>query len=263
MSKNFNSITTDYGLATILSNFESDYIIHIVKDSLTMKFRPFESTPMPNIVDIYQRNFLDIEQNSDQEYLEKIESVKHDTYEEIINIICSYYDISYTIDLSEYSGDRLYSICRILYDIFVCRFSENFISFIVKYIISNCDSIYSYLEKDENSIKPKEIGQYDRKNYLDNKFILIHANLNTVIYNMTSYDISLNELFGYFLDTKTYNEFSNIFVENTNVFKNHFAIYINDPIYQAGVMTNAKLLLQSETINMSHILNNQGENKNE
>lgn len=263
MSKNFNSITTDYGLATILSNFESDYIIHIVKDSLTMRFRPFESTPMPNIVDIYQRNFLDIEQNSDQEYLEKIESVKHDTYEEIINIICSYYDISYTIDLSEYSGDRLYSICRILYDIFVCRFSENFISFIVKYIISNCDSIYSYLEKDENSIKPKEIGQYDRKNYLDNKFILIHANLNTVIYNMTSYDISLNELFGYFLDAKTYNEFSNIFVENTNVFKNHFAIYINDPIYQAGVMTNAKLLLQSETINMSYILNNQGENKNE
>lgn len=259
MDNNFNSISTDYGLATILSNFESDYIVHIVQDSLNMRFRPFESTPMPNIVDIYQRNFLDIQNNADQEYQEKIEQVKHDTYEEIIAVICQYYDITSNIDFSELSGDRLYSIARILYDIFVCRFSENFISFIIRYIISNSEAIYTYLNKQEDCIRPKETGQFDIKNYSDNKFILIHANLNTVVYNMVSYDISLDELLRYFLDSRTYKEFSNLFVENTNVFKNHFACYITDPIYQAGVLTNVKLQLQAETINMSHLLNNQGE----
>jgi len=258
MDNNFNSIVTDYGLATILSNFESDYIIHIVQDSLTMRFRPFETSPMPNIVDIYQRYFLDIQKNSDGSYQEQIESVKHDTYEEIINVICSFYNISPNINLDDYSGDRLYSITRILYDIFVCRFSENFINFIVRYIIYNSDAIYSYLDKQEDTIKPKEVGQFDSKYYLDNKFILIHANLNTIVYNMVSYDISLDDLFKYFLDNKTYNEFSNLFVENTNVFKEHFAPYITDQIYQAGVLTNVKLQLQAETINMAKVLEKQG-----
>ena len=261
MDNNFNSISTDYGLAAILSNFESDYIIHIVQDSLTMRFRPFNTSPMPNIVDIYQRNFLDIEANSDESYIEQIESVKHDTYEEILNVICDFYNISINIDFSELSGDRLYSIARIIYDIFVCRFSENFINFIVRYIIYNSDAIYSYLDKQEDTIRPKEVGQFDGKYYLDNKFILIHANLNNIVYNMVSYDISLDDLLKYFLDNKTYNEFSNLFVENVNVFKNHFAIYITDPVYQAGVLTNVKLQLQKQTVNMSKVLDNQGEKK--
>ena len=76
---------------------------------------------------------------------------------------------------------------------------------------------------------------------------------------MVSYDITLDELFSYFLDNRTYKEFSNLFAENTNVFKNHFACYITDPIYQAGVLTNVKLQLQAETINMNHLLNNKGD----
>lgn len=261
MDNNFNLINTDKGLATILSNFESDYIVHVMYDSLNMRFRPFEATPMPNIVDIYQRNFIDILNNSSDSYKEKIEEVQHDTFEEIINIICNFYNISCTVDLSEFDGVRIYSIARVLYDIFVCRFSENFISFIIRYIITNSDSIYRYLEKSEDSIKPKEVGQFSSDNYIDKKFILIHANIHTIVYNMISYDITLDDMLRYFLDPNIYNEFSNMFVDNENIYKNHFAIYISDPVYQAGIITNVKLRLQSETVNMAHLLDKQGDKK--
>ena len=49
-----NSIDTDMGIGSILSNFETPWIMHTVQDSLNMKFRPF-SEPMPNFVDILNR----------------------------------------------------------------------------------------------------------------------------------------------------------------------------------------------------------------
>ena len=49
------SLDTDAGIGTILSHFDSAYIEHIVSDSLQMKYRPFSNAPMPNIIDILQR----------------------------------------------------------------------------------------------------------------------------------------------------------------------------------------------------------------
>ena len=58
---NSYNIDTDAGIGNILSNLDSDYILHVVEDSLSKskKFRPFDE-PMPNMVDIWERYFIEI-----------------------------------------------------------------------------------------------------------------------------------------------------------------------------------------------------------
>ena len=51
MNSYTGSIDTDMAIGTILSNFDSAWIMHSIQDSLNMKFRPFND-PMPNFVDI-------------------------------------------------------------------------------------------------------------------------------------------------------------------------------------------------------------------
>ena len=63
MNSYMNRIDTDAAIGTILSHFNSDYINHVISDSLNMKFRPFDS-PMPNMVDVLNRQFDSIIPNS-------------------------------------------------------------------------------------------------------------------------------------------------------------------------------------------------------
>ena len=251
MNGQFNSIDTDYGIGTILSNFETDYIIHIVEDSLNMKYRPFES-PMPNMVDVYERNFIAIKYNSDGVYQDNIDEVRRDTYIEIINIICNYYDLTFTGEFDSMTTDAIYSIARVIYDVFISRFTDNFINFIVTYIIKNADSIINYLENDPDSVKPKESGIYDTKRYSDQKFILIHANTNKVVYNMAGYDIKLSDLINFFVDPSISEFFNNILVDNGDIYKNHYASLILNPLYSAGILTRVKLNLQTANVTINN-----------
>jgi hypothetical protein len=65
---------------------------------------------------------------------------------------------------------------------------------------------------------------------------------------MTSYDIPLNVLLGFFTDPATANRLSMLISDNNDIFKNHYASYINDPRYMAEVLTVIKLKLQSKTM---------------
>jgi hypothetical protein len=250
MNGQFNSIDTDYGIGTILANFETDYIIHVVEDSLNMKYRPFES-PMPNMIDVYERNFLAIKQNSDGVYQDNIDEVRRDTYIEIINIICNYYNLTFTGDFDNMTTDNIYGIGRVLYEIFISRFTDNFINFIVTYIIKNADSIIKYLENDPDSIKPKESGIYDTKRYSDQRFIMIHANTNKVVYNMAGYDIKLDDLIHFFVDPSISDYINSLLVDNEDIYKNHYASLILNPLYSAGILTRVKLNLQSANITIN------------
>ena len=42
MNSYTGSIDTDMAIGTILSNFDSAWIMHSIQDSLNMKFRPFK-----------------------------------------------------------------------------------------------------------------------------------------------------------------------------------------------------------------------------
>jgi hypothetical protein len=241
---NSYNIDTDAGIGTILSNLDSDYIIHIINDSLSKKFRPFDE-PMPNMVDVLEREFIGILNNA-PDYTEKIKDVRRETYIEIITTIIEYYGLTLNIDLLSTDEENIHTIAKLLYDVFVSRFTDNMINFFTSYIIDNADTIYNYLKSMDNINRPRDNGAYARNNFLDEKFVLIHANANMVIYNIAGYDINLSTLLNYFFNPQIA-EYLNSILEDTNdIYKYHYGFYIksnNGP----EVITRIKLELQSRT----------------
>lgn len=246
------TIDTDRGIGTILGNFSTEYINHVIGDSLNMRFRPFNG-PMPNMVDILERQFLSIAANS-KDYTDKVNEVREETYREIILLICNYYNLTFTGDFDSMQIGEIYGIAHTLYDIFISRFTDILIDFFVSYIVNNADSIASYLKLESNSSNKKDQGIYSSNKYIDPKFISIHANINKVIYNMAGYDISLEELLNYFVERTVAERLNNLLLDNGDIYKNYYAYYIIDQRYSASVLTNIKLKLQSRTQEALNIL---------
>lgn len=251
MNNYVGTIDTDAGIGTILGYFSTEYINHVIDDSLGMKFRPFNE-PMPNMVDVLERNFIAVRANS-PDYVEKVDSVRNETYREIIQRICKYYNLTFTGDFDSISAQELYGIAHLMYDVFISRFTDYMMNFFVSYIVNNADSIESYLKCDESYIKPKESGLYDPTNFIDPKFIIIHANANKVIWNMAAYDIPLQMLLQYFLGPKNGANMSMYLQDNGDIYKNHYASYILNPVTSAGVLTNVKLMLKAKTQEINNV----------
>ena len=241
---NSYNIDTDAGIGNILSNLDSDYIMHVVDDSLSKKFRPFNE-PMANMVDVLERHFITILNNA-PDYEEKVKEVRKLTYIEIINRIIEYYQLQLNIDLSETDEENIHTIAKLLYDVFISRFTDNMINFFTSYIIDNADNIYTYLKSMENINRPRDNGAYSKNNFLDEKFVLIHANANLVIYNIAGYDINLSTLMNYFFDAQVSNYLNSIIEDTNDIYKYHYASYIKSN-FGPEVITRIKLELQSRT----------------
>ena len=239
------SLDTDIAIGSILSNFETAWVMHSVQDSLNMRFRPF-ADPMPNFVDILNRQFNTIYTAADEAYRDQVVATRDTTFKEIISCICEYYNLNLVQNLDELASEELYGIAHMMYDIFVSRFTDYMINFFIGYIIQNYESIYAYLAADETIKKPRE-KDMPVKSYIDPKFYLIHCNLNKVILNMYSYDIPLDALFGFFVDPNTAMRLSQILSDRGDIYRNYYAIYLSDQRYMAELLTAIKLRLQTKT----------------
>ena len=188
------------------------------------------------------------------DYVEQTNQVRIDTYKEIILNICNFYNLTFTGDFDSMQIMEVYGIAHTLYDIFISRFTDHMFNFFVSYIVTNSDSIAAYLKNYDHTIIKKDNGVYSAKNYIDPKYIIIHANINKVIYNMAGYDISLNDLLAYFLDQAKFQRISSLLIDNGDIYKTHYASFILDQRFSASVLTNIKLKLQSRTQEVMNII---------
>lgn len=244
MNNYVSSIDTDIGIGSILSNFETAWVIDSVRESLNMRFRPYQG-PMPNFVDILNRQF-EVLLSSAPDYRDQVLQTRDQSFIEIIDTICGYYNLEFSGNYDEIQPTELYGISTTIYDIFVSRFTMYMIDFYTNYVMNNIDSIYAYLVNDENVRKPKE-KEMPVKSYIDPKFMLIHANLNLVILNTAAYDISLENLLSFFVDQNTATRLCTLFSDKGDIYKNYYAVYLKDERYMAQLLTAIKLNLQSKT----------------
>ena len=87
------NIKTDQALNSILEKFDTNYIIHIVEDSINMRFRPY-NTAMPGLnamEEYFQRNINAFPPTD----VEQIIAVRYETYRKIIDIVCNFYNLTY------------------------------------------------------------------------------------------------------------------------------------------------------------------------
>ena len=110
----------------------------------------------------------------------------------------------------------------------------------------NVGSRYGYLMS-EDAIREHRGKGSMAKAYVDQKFMLIHANINKVIMNMITYDIPLETLIQYFTDQSTANRLCSLLADTGDIYKYHYAVYLQDQRYMAELLTCIKLRLQART----------------
>lgn len=236
-------INSEKSVGIILSKFSREFIMDVIEDSLKMKFRPFNVGSANLVIAIEQNLKLALLQNP--AYKDNIDSVRDNTYKEIISIICKYYNLSITDDASVYNTDQAFNLAYILYDTFITNFTTRMISFFVRYIMDNKEDIYNSIYNVDEIRKNKETVSYGKKMYTDPKLIVIHSDLNNVLGNIVAHDIPFNVLMSYLVDKDTANYLSNIIQDNGDIYKYHYASYIMDPITRPDVFTAIKFEMQN------------------
>lgn len=230
---------TDIALSNILSNFDTGYILDIVRDSINRRFRPY-STGMPGLNSI-EMNFKNLENGMD-DYSQKqqILETRSRTYNEIINILCQYYNLTY--DPGEDTDD--YAVAYFLYDILVANYTSTIINFFTRFILDNKDNIYA-LAGAENKITKEDTSSYSKKIYSDPKLGYIHTNIAQIMDNISVSDITLSQIvhFGYG-DPNCERLLNNCIAENGHLFMEHFTPVLQNPGTRVDLITNVRLALQ-------------------
>lgn len=238
-------INSEKAVGTILSNFSTDFVMDVIEDNIKMKFRPYNvgSANFPVVID----QNLNLAKLENPAFTDQIEDARAKTHREIINKICDYYNLRFIgEEYQEYTSFQLSTLATTLYDIFVTNFTNRMVGFFVRFIYDNREDICKSLEAGNEDIakKGKESMSYGKKIYTDPCMIQIHSNLNVVLHNMAGFDVPFSVLLRYISDINTANYLSSILVDTGDIYKNHYASYILNPMTRADMFTTVKLQLQ-------------------
>ena len=232
-----NNINTDTAMADILDNLSYDYIYHVITDSINMRFRPY-STPMPNIPYSLEQNFriqLEAAPGSRDQILAKRDEV----YRQIIEMLCTHYNLNYN------ESDDIYTDAFYLYRFLVSDFTNTVIQFFVNFIMRDKKQIYDRLELQDKKNKDSSYA-YSRKIYSNNVIASIHANIASVIADIVTYDISLEDIVNLVYSGTEANaayHITHIISDNAYFYDQIRCYAVNE--YAADVINNVKLALQS------------------
>ena len=235
------NVNIDNQLAGILSQFNDDYIMDIVKESIENRFRLY-SLPSPNVVAAFEMQFKQLTDGFES-YTDEIMTARKRVYINIINTICDYYDFEFNnSDETDY-----YSAAYCLYNFFVCRFTEYLKNFYSIFLISERESIYSSLELSNTKKENESTLGYSKKLFKDNKIAYIHFNLEYIISQMGSFNISLPMIVNYACNTDP--NIGNYIISlvndvSGNFFNNHYQTFVINSKDSADILTYIKLTIQ-------------------
>lgn len=231
----------DNQLAGILSQFSNDYILDVVDDSLNNRFRLYD-LPMPNIIASYETNFKQLTAGYSSN-VEEIASTRQRVYLSIIQKVCDFYNL--TFNPSDDTTD-IYSIAYWLYDFLVANFTNNMINFYVSYLIADRDALDNNMGLSQMRRENDTVYSYSKKIFKDPKLAAIHADLEYVIDQIGTFDISLNNILYYvYMSNPAIGEFIASNVSDTqNFFKDQYESYIVNSKHAADILVYIKLGLQ-------------------
>ena len=241
------SIDTDRAISDILSNFSDDFIDDVLENSLQYKFSPF-NIRMPNYPAVLEDNFRSIINNAPG-YAEEITEKRQATYTNMINYICNHYNLMMTSDILD---EEVYTVCYMMYDIFVANFTEKMIDFFAQYILNHITQLAAAIDEEHRVIRTG----YAKKMYNGKTEIaIVYDNLDIVINIISALDISLQELLRYISDEATVMYLSKYLSDCGDIYKCHYASYLLSPATRTDMMTSIKLRFVAISGQNSKIVN--------
>lgn len=234
------NIDIDAKLAGILSQFDNDYIMDVIRESLNNKFRVYD-LPRPNIVSSFESNFKQLTDGFSAN-TQEIADVRRDTYLNIIYIICDYYN--FTFELKD--DTDLYSIAYWMYEIFVSSFVPNLSNFYIGYFIRERNALENMLGLTQLKKDNDPSYMYSKKLFKDHKLAAIHANIEYVLDQIQEIQIDLGYILTcIFANSPTVPSYiMSYIVDHGNFFKNHYENYVLNSKESADILVHIKLSLQ-------------------
>lgn len=244
-NSNTYTIQAENEVASILSNFSTEYINGVIGDILEDRLNSFSTIGKPNYVIAYESNFKNmmLQYPSDKD---NIIQVRNDTYREIVDMIANAYKIEVIYD----DDVDIFTLARYMYDFFISNYNIYICNFFVAYINREKDGLYSSLNLDESK-KSKDISTiYNKKMYSDIKIAIINANLDKVISFISTLDFSMEDIleFIYVNDQYVIRLFSDHLRPYYNLYKSMFIPMISNPNIYPMISTIIKLNLQTQNV---------------
>lgn len=236
------NITTENEVASVLSHFNTDFIIDIIRQNILNKDRTM-FLPMANIVTSYEQNFKDIAVRYPGE-IQQISSVRLKTYAEIIDELCHYYNLQFN-DNGELD---YYSAAFYLYDFLVSNFSSHMCFFFANYIYRERNSIYDAMHLNDLKKNKDTSTTYGKKVYKDVRLAVINANIDRVIANMETFDIPLSTILSIIYPDKSVVNYIMQIISPIYDFYNSIYVPCMNKDTRPILITNIRLLIQQMSI---------------
>ena len=231
------NITTESEVAEILSHFNSEYILNVIRDNILRKHNFYPMNP-PNIVMAYDTNFKILQNNYPEKSVD-IENVRIETYKEIIDILCREYQLQFNDIDQDY-----YSTAFYLYNFLLSEFSSGLINFFANFIIKEKNSLYDSTGLVDMKKNKDTSTIYNKKIYKNTKLAIINANLEHVIDNICTYDISLNTvLSNIYFDKNIVRHIESVIIPIYDFFKTAYVPIVQSEI-KPLLLTNIRFQIQ-------------------
>lgn len=247
-ANNIYNITTENEISVLLSHFDSQYIMDVIKHNIQNKFTQYQVLGgMPNIIGGYEtyfkQNLLDI--FTSQEDQERILITREETYKEIINILCTehYMQFNNNTENTDY-----YSIAFYLYSFLVSDFTNNVINFFTNFIIKEKNTLYDSLQLNTLKRSKDSTTIYNKKLYKNSKLAIINANLDYVLDNICGYDISLSNILSYIYKDVNMIKFIETSILPIHDFYKNFYVPLLKGTLRPIILTEIRLRIQSLSI---------------
>ena len=239
------NITTENELAEVLSHYSSEFVFSIIDEALKSRFLSVPVVAMPNVVAAWEQNFKAIQAQYGAESQNEVLRVRNETYREIVDTICKEFKLNFTID----DSIDIYSAALHLYDLMVCNFTSNMISFFANFIYKERSNLYDSLGLSEMKKNKDSSTIYGKKIYKDIKLAVINANIDMVVSQISSMDIPFHSIISLMCGNNS--EFKKYFLTivsaEADFFQNAYLPVLNSDI-RPDIITGIRFKLQEIAI---------------
>lgn len=236
---NAYNICTEGEVSNIISHFDPDYIFDVIKDNINNRLHFFQlnMVNIPGAYELYYKQLL----NKYSDSTGALQEIRDDTYKQIIDILCSASNL--TIDYSDIQD--YYSLSFHLYDFIVSEFVNNIVKFFVNYIFKEKNSLYDSLNLSNLKKNKDSSTLYTKRLYKNPKLAIINANLDYVINNICTFDISFELLINTIYQDKNLAKFLlNTISPIGDFFKESYVSLLHSE-YRNIILTSIKMQLHS------------------
>lgn len=239
-NKELYNISNEFTITELLSHFDSDIILDIMKDKLD-NIKSYSSIPESNIILSFEENFKLMKDQFSGDEL-NINIVRDRVYKDIISILCDRFNLQFAFDDETID---IFTAAYYAYDFLVCNYNSIMVNFFTSFIINNKDSLYTTLNLDAYKKNKDSSTLYNKKMYADTKYITINANIEKVINYISSIDISISNIFqSTYTNLEVVDMLNNSFADKDNFFKQYYCSILSKPELLPIIITDIRLNMQ-------------------